>query len=121
MAGCRRLLLLAALCTQHAAAAAGARLGGGWHASELPSPDQSPAACGRPHRSSVCDPDGLLSSADADALDGILSAIFAGSRAEGGYADAPACGTKPKGYELAVAVVRRAGPSPSPNKGRLCI
>ena len=102
------LLLLSSLCI----VSAGDAPVSGWLASQLPSPDSSPSTCGRPHRSSVCDPDGLLSEEDADAVDELLDAIHRGVKAGGdaGYPYAPACKSgKPRGFELAVAVVRRAG------------
>ena len=87
---------------------------------ELPSPQTSPAACGRKVASFVCDPDHLLTRAGGDAVDHALAAIRRGARPEAArdsaaavYTDAPACaGQSPggaRGYQVALALVRRAG------------
>jgi uncharacterized membrane protein YgcG len=88
-----------------------------WLASELPSPDRDPAACGRPARSFLCDPDRLLSDAGAKSLEHLLTALHQGARPDDGFSgaqprfpDAPSCAAAPpRGYALAVAVVRSAG------------
>jgi hypothetical protein len=89
---------------------------------ELPSPQTSPAACGRKLPSFVCDPDHLLTRAGGDAVDHALAAIRRGARPEAArdsaaavYTDAPACAGQPpgqggaRGYQVALALVRRAG------------
>lgn len=112
---CAPLLLLCLL----GSAVVGAVHTSGWE--DLPSPQSSPAGCGRTLRSSVCDPDRLLSRKGADAVDRVLQAIRRGARPRGTgaageadaptYRDAPTCGQSPgsHGYEVALAVVRRAG------------
>ena len=96
---------------------------------DLPSPQTAPTACGRSLRGSVCDPDRLLSRSGGDAADRVLVAIRRGARPRADtsssssstepvlptYKDAPACSHSPgsHGYEVALAVVRRAGGSGS--------
>lgn len=61
----KRFALLSLLAVQCVAAVR-------WSPASLPNPMLSPAACGRPGvaRSSVCDPDSLLSKTEKDEIEG---------------------------------------------------
>eukprot|EP00172_Hildenbrandia_rubra_P002246 Plantae.Rhodophyta-Hildenbrandia_rubra.ctg29635.p1 GENE.Plantae.Rhodophyta-Hildenbrandia_rubra.ctg29635~~Plantae.Rhodophyta-Hildenbrandia_rubra.ctg29635.p1 ORF type:complete len:450 (+),score=67.60 Plantae.Rhodophyta-Hildenbrandia_rubra.ctg29635:74-1423(+) len=71
----------------------------------LPNPQQHPGQCGRPHPSSICDPDNLLSSQSATAIDGLINLIHDGTN---GYKQG-SCG----GNQVAVAIVNESGGSGS--------
>lgn len=72
----------------------------------LPNPQQDPAnICGRFKPSAVCDPDGNLSEADADNIDGLINFIQAGTH---GFKKPPCSPSNPSpvGAQLAVAIVQ---------------
>ncbi|KAI0561226.1 Modulator of levamisole receptor-1 [Gracilaria domingensis] len=73
-----------------------------YNPNELPSPQKDPEACGRAKASAVCDPDGYLSPASADTVDGIINFIHEGSH---GFLKNLECNSGPAGAEVAVAVV----------------
>lgn len=84
---------------------------GGWTPKAFPNPVEDPVSCGRPaptptrpHGSWMCDPDGVLSPAGADAVEGVLRDI-ASARSPFGSASCGAGTRSTPGFQVAVALV----------------
>lgn len=85
-----------------------------WSPASFPNPNTSPSTCGRngTSRSSICDPDAVLSSSGKDVTEGILNMILEGATP---YAKSPCA--PGEGFQVAVAVMNAmqvpAGTTPS--------
>lgn len=111
--------LLATLLLSCSTLAAGAHHEQGWLAASFPNPTRNAVACGRSNSSKLCDPDGVLTAKGATAIEAVLTAIHragevphraASSAAPKLAYPVAACGEgPPRGFEVAVAVVRHAG------------
>lgn len=79
-----------------------------WTAKDFPNPQDDPAACGRyPNKPSyVCDPNGIISTKDADFLDHILLSLQNDTKCP---CSAFSCERRDhsKGYIMAVALIRK--------------
>ncbi|GIL52991.1 hypothetical protein Vafri_8709 [Volvox africanus] len=92
-----RLLVLLAFLTSASA--------GNWSPENYPNPMVDVKSCGRRGVSSwVCDPDGILTYESANVVEGIIKKIYAG---EPPYALGPCGNLGLKGYQVAVALMRR--------------
>lgn len=78
----------------------------------LPSPQSSPAKCGRPKASSICDTDQLLSPSAALTAEGLLNFIAAPSHGN----PSVTCGVKQTGYQMAIALMLHLPSSTSAEK-----
>ncbi|GFR48941.1 hypothetical protein Agub_g10948 [Astrephomene gubernaculifera] len=78
---------------------------GAWKPETFPNPMKDVTKCGRRGVPSwVCDPDGVIPYDSANVVEGTLKKIFAG---EEPYALGPCGSAGPKGFQVAVALVRR--------------
>lgn len=73
----------------------------GWLPDTFPNPNTNPQACGRAGvaRSSVCDPDGVLSKESADVVEGLINKIAEG---EAPYVRVPCGDAGPQGFQVCV-------------------
>jgi uncharacterized membrane protein YgcG len=73
-----------------------------WSPSEFPNPKTDWKACNRNMKSSVCDPDRILTKDDADLLDGTLIDLYAGNDP---FARLPCADEEPQGLQVGVAII----------------
>lgn len=102
---CVALFFLVASCSCEAPKA--------WTASEFPNPTQDVKSCGREGASMswICDPDGVMTTYEKDALEETLKDIYV-DRSR--YPAAPGRGDN-QGYQVAIALMRHVGGSGGPD------
>lgn len=92
-----------------------------WTAADYPNPARDWTLCGRYEKSLVCDPNGLLSTKEADTLDWLLKGVVNDTKCP---CSAWKCESKKSGYVVAVALVRKlnipkTGPAPVDDNEKL--
>ncbi|CAC5423917.1 unnamed protein product [Mytilus coruscus] len=95
--------------------------GHGWRNGYYPNPARDWTLCGRYEKSLVCDPNGLLSTKEADTLDWLLKGVVNDTKCP---CSAWKCESKKSGYVVAVALVRKlnipkTGPAPVDDNEKL--
>lgn len=73
-----------------------------WSPSDFPNPKTDWQACNRNVKSSVCDPDRILSKDEADLVDGTLIDLYAGNDP---FARLPCAEKEPQGLQVGVAII----------------